>query len=201
VGRPVGHIVSNLIGYDRLVADVLTVLDTLAPREVEVLTQAGQAYQLRIRPYRTLENVIEGAVMTFVDITERLKAREALRESESLKRLAIVMRDARDAVIVHGLDGRIVAWNPAATRMYGWKEAEATEMNVRDLTPESRREEALAVALRLARAEIVEAYRAQRIVSDGRIVDVWLTATALLNEAGQIYAIATTEKSAEGAPQ
>ena len=60
VGRPVGHIVSNLVGYDRLVADVRAVLDTLVPKEVEVQTQAGAWYLLRIRPYRTLENVIEG---------------------------------------------------------------------------------------------------------------------------------------------
>jgi two-component system, chemotaxis family, CheB/CheR fusion protein len=38
IGRPVGHIVSNLVGYDTLVADTQTVLDTLVPREVEVRT-------------------------------------------------------------------------------------------------------------------------------------------------------------------
>ena len=69
VGRPVGHIVSNLVGYDRLVADVQDVLDTLVPRDVEVQTRAGAWYLLRIRPYRTLENVIEGAVITFTDIS------------------------------------------------------------------------------------------------------------------------------------
>ena len=42
VGRPVGHIVSNLVGYDRLVADVQAVLDTLVPKEVEVQTTDGR---------------------------------------------------------------------------------------------------------------------------------------------------------------
>ncbi|HAH05991.1 MAG TPA: hypothetical protein DCM05_05585 [Elusimicrobia bacterium] len=69
VGRPVGHIVSNLAGYDRLSEDIREVLDTLAPKELEVRTKAGARLILRIRPYRTLENVIEGAVVTFVDIT------------------------------------------------------------------------------------------------------------------------------------
>ena len=50
VGRPVGHIVSNLAGYDRLVPDVRTVLDTLVPKEVEVRTTSGAWYLLRIRP-------------------------------------------------------------------------------------------------------------------------------------------------------
>jgi two-component system CheB/CheR fusion protein len=54
VGRPVGHIVSNLVGYDRMVADVRAVLDSLVPKELEVQTQTGAWYLLRIRPYRTL---------------------------------------------------------------------------------------------------------------------------------------------------
>ncbi|MFZ2955960.1 MAG: chemotaxis protein CheB [Candidatus Ozemobacteraceae bacterium] len=86
VGRPVGHIVSNLVGYDRLVADALIVLDTLVPQEIEVQTTDGNWYTMRIRPYRTLENVIEGAVITFVDITEAKRTQEALKRSETLLR-------------------------------------------------------------------------------------------------------------------
>ena len=82
VGRPVGHIVSNLTGYDRLSADTQVVLDTLVPKEIEVQTVAGMWFTLRIRPYRTLENVIEGAVITFVDITEAKTTQKALLESE-----------------------------------------------------------------------------------------------------------------------
>jgi two-component system CheB/CheR fusion protein len=86
VGRPVGHIVSNLAGYDRLVGDVQAVLDSLIPRDVEVQTRAGAWYLLRIRPYRTLENVIEGAVITFTDITALKRAEAALREVEMQRR-------------------------------------------------------------------------------------------------------------------
>ncbi|MBF0378712.1 MAG: PAS domain-containing protein [Desulfamplus sp.] len=68
VGRPVGHVVSNLAGYDRLVPDIQSVLDTLIPKEVEVETTEGGRYIMRILPYRTLENVIEGAVITFTGV-------------------------------------------------------------------------------------------------------------------------------------
>lgn len=44
-------------------------------------TQAGRWYALRIQPYRTLDNLIEGAVITFVDITEMVQTREALRKA------------------------------------------------------------------------------------------------------------------------
>ena len=70
VGRPVGHIVSNLLGYDALVADAQAVLDTLIAKDLDVQTKAGQWFTLHLMPYRTLENVIEGVVITFVDITK-----------------------------------------------------------------------------------------------------------------------------------
>lgn len=84
VGRPIGHIVPNLVGYDRLVNDIHNVLDTLIPQEIEVQTIEGTWYTLRIQPYRTLNNVIEGAVISFVDITETVHIREALRKANEM---------------------------------------------------------------------------------------------------------------------
>ena len=86
VGRPVGHIAYNLVGYDHLVADVQATLDTLIPKEVEVQTTEGKWFTMRIQPYRTMDNVIEGAVITFVDITEAKKAEEALRAASLYSR-------------------------------------------------------------------------------------------------------------------
>jgi two-component system CheB/CheR fusion protein len=199
VGRPVGDIVSNLVGYNRLVADVQAVLNSLIPSELDVQTKAGAWFSLRIRPYRTLENVIEGAAITFVDVTEMKRAREAVLENETLRRLAVVVRDARDAITVQDLAGGILAWNPGCERMYGWSEAEALAMNIRDLIPEDQRDQALGIVHRLGLANVLEPYRARRIAKDGRNVEVWLTATALVNAAGDVYAIATTERAAEGA--
>ncbi len=81
VGRPVGHIVSNLVNYDGLVADIQAVLKNLSPKEIDVQTVENKWYTMRMLPYRTLDNVIEGAVITFVDITEMVTIREALRKS------------------------------------------------------------------------------------------------------------------------
>jgi two-component system CheB/CheR fusion protein len=195
VGRSVGHIVSNLKGYNHLVEDVQQVLDTLVPYEVEVESKAGRWFLLRIRPYRTLENVIEGAVITFTDVTEMKAAETALQASRSLERLAVVVRDSHDAITVQGLDGRILAWNPGATRMYGWSEAEALTMIIRDLSPEADRDAALATVRQQSRAEVLTPYRAARVAKDGRIVPVMLTATTLVNAAGEVYAISTTERT------
>jgi two-component system, chemotaxis family, CheB/CheR fusion protein len=193
VGQPVGHIVTNLVGYQALAEDVKGVLDTLVPRDVEVQARAGAWYLLRIRPYRTQENVIEGAVVTFVDITE-------LRTLRQAGRLAVVVKDARDAITVQGLDGRTLAWNPAAERMYGWTEAEALAMNVRDRIPPEDRAQALAALERLGRSGTLAPMRAPRLTRDGRRVEVAITATLLLDQAGQPYAIATTERSSPPDP-
>ncbi len=78
VGRPVTQIASNLKAYDRLGDDVRSVLATLEPRTEEVEAGDGRWYTLRIHPYRTLENVVEGAVITFIDVTERRRTEAAL---------------------------------------------------------------------------------------------------------------------------
>jgi len=197
VGRPVSHVVSNLVGYDHLVSDTQKVLDTLVPKEVNVQITDGRWYMMRILPYRTIDNMIEGAVITFINITEEKKTQESLRKANDLLRLAVVVRDAHDAITVQDLDGRILAWNPGAVRMYGWSEAEALAMNVRDRIPKGLQDEALAKAQELSRAEILEPYRTQRIAKDGHIVEVSLTATALVNRDGEIYAISTTERKIE----
>ena len=197
VGRPVGHLVSNLVGYTSLVADVRAVLHTLASKEVQVQTIQGKNYAMRIQPYRTLENVIEGAVISFVDVTEIVQTRDALRQANDLLRLAVVVRDAHDAITVKDLDGRILAWNPGAVRMYGWSEAEALRLNVLDRIPPAQREQEVEKLKQLSRAEILEPYRTQRLTKSGQIVEISMIATALVNEAGQMYAIATTERMVE----
>lgn len=194
IGRPVGHINSNLAGYDRLVADVQAVLDNLAPKEIEVQTQAGDWYMLGIRPYRTLENVIEGAVITFVDISR-------VKKAEALQRLAVVVRDAHDAITLQDLQGRMLAWNPAAERMYGWDEAEALAMNGRDRIPQELHAQEMEMIKQLSQAEILEPYRTRRLTKDGRTVTIWLTATALINDSGVVYAVATTERQINQTPE
>jgi two-component system CheB/CheR fusion protein len=198
VGRPVAHIVSNLVGYDSLVADIKAVLANLVPIEREVQTEEGRWYTLRIQPYRTLENVIEGAVISFVDITEIVRVREELHKANDLLRLAVVVRDSHDAITVQDLNGKTLAWNPGAVRLYGWSEVQALQMNVHERIPESKREGALVKLSSLSRSEVLQPYLTQRITATGAVLEVSIISTALIDERGQMYAIATTERANSG---
>lgn len=194
VGRPLDQIRSNLVGYDSLAADLQEVLVSLIPKEREVQTNAGDWYLLRMRPYRTLDNVIEGLVITFTDCTEMKKAQAALVESEATRRLAVVVRDSRDAILVQDMTGRILAWNPGAAKMFGWSEAEALAMNFRELIPKGEAEISLAALRKLCQEGVLEPQRQKRVAKSGASVAVTVIASALRNDSGEMYGIATTER-------
>jgi two-component system CheB/CheR fusion protein len=78
VGRPLADIKSDLAGED-LLREAQTVLDSLVPIEREVRTAGDAWYLARIQPYRTLDNVIEGVVLTFTDISTRIAAEAAVQ--------------------------------------------------------------------------------------------------------------------------
>ena len=67
-------------------------------------------------------------------------------------------------------------------------------MNVRNRIPESIQADALARIHQLSQSEVLEPYQTQRLSKDGSILKVSLITTALVNEIGQMYAIATTER-------
>jgi two-component system CheB/CheR fusion protein len=86
--RPIGEITHHL-DYDRLEADVEDVLDNLQPIEREVRTDEGEWFLVRIHPYRTHDDRIDGVVTAFIEITDRRVAEQALRRSEEFHRLAV----------------------------------------------------------------------------------------------------------------
>jgi two-component system, chemotaxis family, CheB/CheR fusion protein len=93
-GRPIAHLRANL-NYGQLEVDAQQVLNTLVPLEREVESLAGRWYLVRVRPYRTVEDRIDGVVISFVDITTTKQTEEALRRSEAHFRSALeAMLDA-----------------------------------------------------------------------------------------------------------
>ncbi len=80
IGRPLGNIQSNFDSHDLLV-ESQWVLDTLIPHEREICTLDGVLYLVRTQPYRTLDNVIDGVVLNFTDVTEFKRLGDSLRRT------------------------------------------------------------------------------------------------------------------------
>jgi two-component system CheB/CheR fusion protein len=80
VGRPFHHVSHNLV-YDRLKNDIEEVMETLQSKEKEIQSEEGGWYKMRILPYRTTENIIDGAVITFFEITKQKQIQGQLQFS------------------------------------------------------------------------------------------------------------------------
>jgi two-component system CheB/CheR fusion protein len=160
----------------------------LTSSEKEVSTATGEWYLRRVSPYRTQDDRIEGVVVTFADITP------IKRTALDMQRLAAVVRDSNDAIILFDFTGRILAWNHGAKWMYGYDEAEALQLNIDALVPENVRPIQSALLERILSGEPIKSYEIQRITRDGREIDVWLTVSVLRDESGSPMAIATTER-------
>jgi two-component system CheB/CheR fusion protein len=115
VGRPLGDIKSDLAGED-LVAQAQAVLDSLVPCEREVQTRGGAWYLARIQPYRTLDNVIEGVVLTFTDISKRVEADAAVRAARDLAEG--VIDTVREPLVVLDSALRVVSASRAFYRFF-----------------------------------------------------------------------------------
>ena len=186
IGRPISDITSK-IEYPDLSKDATETLRTLIPKEVNKRAEDGTWLSIRILPYRTIENVIDGIVITFVDVTE-------IKKGTQDRYLATVLRDSNDAVIVQDLDGKITAWNRGAERMYGYTESEALKMNISDIVPEPKRQEALELIDLIRDGKKIDSFKTQRLTKDGHIIQVWLTITKLEDQQGNVIAVATTER-------
>ncbi len=114
-GRPLTDIVS-LLAYDELRRDVAKVLRELTVLERELqLHDRGAEFVMRIRPYQTVERVISGVVITFVDVTERKRAEQAQRASE--RRFTAIVDQAAVGITETDVAGQFLLTNAAFNKM------------------------------------------------------------------------------------
>jgi two-component system, chemotaxis family, CheB/CheR fusion protein len=119
-GRPITDF-SHQLEYDELIRDAKKVMSDLVPLRKEIRSRNDLWYDTRMRPYRTVDNKIDGVVITFVDITERLHMEQSLRESESrLRQQKRLVELARVPIFMWEPDGGILEWNRGCEELYGY---------------------------------------------------------------------------------
>lgn len=127
-------------------------------------------------------------VILFLDITETHKTEQLLR------RFATVVTDSNDAILLLDFKGKILAWNKGARLLYGYTEARALTMNIQKIIPRDKHQETVTLMDRLSKGKTIKPFRTLRKPKDGKVVDIWLTATPLMEHDGKPECIATTER-------
>ena len=187
-GRTISDLSMNFIGYE-LTFDASAVARGGDKIEREVQHADGSYYLMHVMPYVTQKGQTDGVVITFSDVT-RIK----LAENEA-RRLATVLTDSNDAVLLFDTAGNFLAWNHGAQNVYGWSEAEALQLTIYGITPANKTDELNKLIQRIMAGETVSSFETQRKTKDGLVLDIWLTATAVWDEAKtKVEALATTER-------
>ena len=135
---------------------------------------------VNIRPLKNQLGEVTGAVNCFYDISERKLAEEAMA------RLAAIVESSDDAIIGKDVNGIIQTWNAGAERLFGYTRQEAVGCSVTLLIPPDRVDEEPAILERIRRGEHIEHYESVRRRKDGRLLDVSLTISPIVDANGQV---------------
>lgn len=115
--------ITNRLNYGELATDAQTVFNDLRIIERPITTTDDRRFFARILPYRTVEDKIEGAVLTFVDVTELKAAEDKVLAGE--ERLRVAAASTSDfAIITTDDNGAIETWNTGAERIFGYTQNE-----------------------------------------------------------------------------
>jgi two-component system CheB/CheR fusion protein len=187
VGRPLADLVWSL-DYDKLVADGREVLRTLVFKQSEVQTKEGQWYLTRIMPYRTADNVIDGLVLTFVDINPVKEAQKSLR------RMSKVFTAGLDPILILDLSGRIVDLNDEVVRSYGFSRDELLGQPLTTIVPRWRRKGLEEDLQRCRQGEPLRNIESSRLSSSGAELPILVTMALLTDERGEPEAMLIVDR-------
>ncbi|HVF27128.1 MAG TPA: CheR family methyltransferase, partial [Pyrinomonadaceae bacterium] len=190
-GRPISDITHRL-ETDGLLHDAETVLDTLQTIEREARTNDGRTYLLRVLPYRTTEDRINGVVASFIDITERKRAEEAKFF------LASIVESSKDSIITINLNGTITSWNNGAEWLYGYAANEAVGKPVTMLTLPEDLKQVLANIERIRHSQKVEVYDTVRTHKDGHEINLEIVLSPVKDDKGEVIGASTVARDVTG---
>jgi two-component system CheB/CheR fusion protein len=130
IGRPFTDQVSKLV-YPELADDALEVLRTLIFIEKQVITKDGRWFSIKIMPYRTFDDRIDGLVITFIDISDSKRAEEKL--NETLQGYSLFLNTSTDVIVKLSSDWKIQEFNQTAEKFFGKKREDVINQNYFEL--------------------------------------------------------------------
>ncbi|CAN5515046.1 hypothetical protein BH11CYA1_BH11CYA1_02640 [soil metagenome] len=129
---------------------------------------------------------VETYVGTIEDVTDMVMAeQERMVRDQVQARMAAIVEHSNDAIVGTSLQGTILSWNPAAERLFGWSSAEVLERPKAEVLPGVRPEAEIALFKSILAGEKVGEFESTRVCKDGRVIDVALTCSLVLDSQGQ----------------
>jgi len=203
VGRPITNIRPNIDVPD-LEQMILEVINTVSVREREVQDREGHWYSLRILPYRTLEDTIEGAVLTLVDINDLKSNLQEIKQShdqlaaERAKLEEVLRQMPCGVVIAEAPSGTLVLANkqvaeilrqpfPQAGNIEEYTEHRAFHLNKQAFKPEE-----WPLARSLTKGEVVRDEEIVYVRGDSTPVFLSVSSAPILDREGRIIAAVVT---------
>jgi len=137
--------------------------------------------------HRDAAGEVRGVLITARDVTEAKKAQA------QLARLAAIVTSSQDAIFTKSLDDVVTNWNAAAETLYGYSAGEMIGKDVAVFAPPERKGESRQLVERVVRGERIAGFETQRQRKDGGLVDISLTMSPILDEAGGMVAVSVIE--------
>ncbi|MEX0982355.1 MAG: chemotaxis protein CheB [Bacteroidales bacterium] len=138
IGRRFTDLVTDL-EYPDLVDDATEVLRTLIFIQKQIPAKDGRWFSIRIMPYRTVDDRIDGLVITFINLSELKEVESKLHETEQMNRS--LLNSSSSAILKLSVDGKIEEFNLSAEKFFGRKRAEVMHQNfINTFIPEAFRE-------------------------------------------------------------
>ena len=161
--------------------DIATVLRDLGSIEREAETEDGvSTFLVRVKPYRDLSNVIDGVVITLIDISDRKKL------ERDRAHLAAIVASSEDAIVSHDLQGTITSWNAGAEKIYGYTASEMIGQPMSTLLDDVQIDEWPANLARLRQGEPITDIDISRVTKGDRVIYVSLNISPMRDPQGVI---------------
>ncbi len=150
---------------------------------IERKGETGEDYLVHFVPLVNEHGDIDLGLIIAIDITEIKKA-----EEKSAK-LAAIVESTDDAIVSKTFDSVVTSWNKSAERLFGFTADEMIGNTIYKIIPEDRLEEEPQILARLKRGERVEHFETIRQTKDGKLVDVSLTISPIMDKQGNIIGL------------